>query len=107
LELFKFSSGFDANIPNSCYREEYESVRQFLLKLKQEKKLSKQTEEIIRFSARELETLSLVSNGYSYKEASRKLEISQRTIEFHINNMKKKISARTKIDLIAFYKNYF
>ncbi len=51
-------------------------------------------------TARELECLGLVSQGYTMKNIAKKLEISHRTVEQHLRNVKDKLGINTKNQLV-------
>jgi DNA-binding CsgD family transcriptional regulator len=55
-------------------------------------------------TARELECLRLFSKGNTSKEAARILNVSPRTIEGHINNIRSKAGFLYKSDLIKLYQ---
>ncbi|HCD9578462.1 TPA: LuxR C-terminal-related transcriptional regulator [Legionella pneumophila] len=50
---------------------------------------------------REYNTLLLLSEGYTDKQTAKKLGISPRTVEAHINNSKQKLGVKTRAELIA------
>lgn len=52
---------------------------------------------------REKQILALVSQGLTNKEIARSLNVSSRTVEFHLNNVFKKlgVSSRTSLALLA------
>ncbi|HAT9060318.1 TPA: PAS sensor protein [Legionella pneumophila subsp. pneumophila] len=50
---------------------------------------------------REYEILSILSEGYTDKQTAKKLGISPRTVEAHINNSKQKLGVKTRAELIA------
>ncbi|HAT8759615.1 TPA: hypothetical protein JBA34_16440 [Legionella pneumophila] len=50
---------------------------------------------------REYNTLLLLSEGYTDKQTAKKLGISPRTVEAHINNSKQKLGIKTRAELIA------
>lgn len=52
-------------------------------------------------SKREYSSVLLMSEGYSDKEIARKLEISPRTVETHINNAKNKLNLASRAELIV------
>lgn len=51
-------------------------------------------------TSREREVLCLLSRGYTDKQTAKKLEISPRTVEAHINHSKQKLGAKTRSELI-------
>ncbi|HAT2049016.1 TPA: helix-turn-helix transcriptional regulator [Legionella pneumophila] len=50
---------------------------------------------------REYNTLLLLSEGHTDKQTAKKLGISPRTVEAHINNSKQKLGVKTRAELIA------
>ncbi len=54
-------------------------------------------------TSRELECLRLVSQGYTMKNIARKLEISHRTVEQHLRNIKDKLGLNTKNQLVEIW----
>lgn len=61
-----------------------------------------QVEQPKHLSPRELEVLSLVANGQSYKEISQRLDISLVTVQAHIQNMKQKLKIKRTAELIKY-----
>lgn len=53
------------------------------------------------FTKREAETLFYLLQGQTIPEVGRSLDLSARTIEFYVKNMKLKIGAKTKKELLA------
>jgi DNA-binding NarL/FixJ family response regulator len=61
------------------------------------------TAEVIgNLSEREEEVLKLIAWGYSNKEIAAKLEISVKTVETHKSNLMKKLSLRSRIDIVRY-----
>jgi DNA-binding NarL/FixJ family response regulator len=54
------------------------------------------------FSQREKEVLELLAKGYSTKDISKELFITEKTVETHRKNMAKKASVKNSAELIAF-----
>jgi DNA-binding NarL/FixJ family response regulator len=54
---------------------------------------------VLRLSAREREVLQLIAEGRATKEMAHLLEISVKTVEFHRDNIKKKLGLRTIAEL--------
>lgn len=52
---------------------------------------------------REYNTVSLLSKGYTDKQTAKKLGISPRTVEAHINHAKQKLDVTTRSELIAVF----
>lgn len=50
---------------------------------------------------RELEILILLREGHSYKEIGESLNLSQRTIRFHLTNIFQKLDAKSSLDAVA------
>ncbi len=59
------------------------------------------------FTARELDVLNLLVLGYSDKQIAKKLKLSPRTVESHINNMKTKSGAHNRLRLVAIASKYY
>jgi len=59
------------------------------------------TDDNIKISARERECLNLLIRGMTAKEIARSLALSPRTVEFYIENLKKKFNCSNRIELIA------
>lgn len=60
---------------------------------------------IAHITSRELECLRYISQGYSYKEAGRILQISPRTLEVHLRNIKDKLNIDSQKDLWKIYRS--
>jgi DNA-binding CsgD family transcriptional regulator len=58
----------------------------------------------VRITPRELECLSLLAKGNTGKEAANSLDISPRTIEGHINNIRSKLGFLCKSEIIKLYR---
>ena len=56
-------------------------------------------------SFREIEVLSMICSGYSYKSIARSLDISERTIKFHVKQVKDKTGIKFKDDLVRMFKS--
>lgn len=54
-------------------------------------------------TSRESQCLSLVAQGYTMKSAAKKLEISHRTVEQHLRNIKEKLGLQTKSQLVEIW----
>lgn len=54
----------------------------------------------VYFTKRETETLSFLLQGKTIPETGRMLKLSARTIEFYVKNMKLKVGAKTKVELL-------
>lgn len=53
-------------------------------------------------SPRELQVLTFIAEGFSYKEIANKLSISPRTVESHKNNLLDKLNLRSPIELVKY-----
>lgn len=51
---------------------------------------------------RELECMKLFCQGISAKQVGKKLGLSYRTVEFYLNNLKKKLNCHTRFELLCF-----
>lgn len=54
----------------------------------------------VYFTKRETETLSYLLQGKTIPETGKMLKLSARTIEFYVKNMKLKIGAKSKVELL-------
>ncbi|MEO0961691.1 MAG: helix-turn-helix transcriptional regulator [Pseudomonadota bacterium] len=55
----------------------------------------------VQLSVRELECLSLLGRGASNPDMAKTLNISERTIKFHVNNLIKKLGASSRLEVVA------
>jgi len=55
----------------------------------------------VYFTKREAQIMSYLLSGLNTTQVAEKLELSRRTIEFYINNMKAKIKCRFRSDLVS------
>ena len=55
-------------------------------------------------SPRQLEIMSMVTNGLLNKEIANKLDISENTVQNHIANIIPKIGGRNRVDIASFMK---
>lgn len=60
-----------------------------------------------RLTYRERECLSLAAQGYTMKNIARKLQISPRTVEQHLRNIKEKLGLNTKNQLVEVWHQLF
>lgn len=70
-------------------RFEIESLKMIILK-----------NQSFQITRRELECLYYLSIGKSAKQTAAALEISQRTVEFHLKNLRNKTGARNRLHLL-------
>lgn len=60
----------------------------------------------LQLTNRQIECLSLLQQGKTYKQIAKDLNISQRTVEHHMELLKVKTNKRFKTELIDFAVNY-
>lgn len=102
-DLFKFNHGFNFNLPTSERINDTHAVIEFLKELN-----SQQYSNLKRnLSHREIEVLSIISQGFTSKIAAQRLGISIKTIQNHIEHIKKKTDTHFKSDLISLYRKSF
>ena len=58
-------------------------------------------------SRRELDVLNLIYRGATNQEIAEELFISENTVKKHVNNIFKKLSVSTRVDLMSTYKITF
>jgi two-component system response regulator NreC len=51
---------------------------------------------------REIEVLRLIAQGYTNTQASEKLKISVRTVEYHRGNLTTKLNLRSRVELMKY-----
>ncbi len=103
-ELFKFKRGFDLDIVQSEYiKNESTFINEAVGALILDPMLVSNFKETTRLSSRELEVLSIIGIGHTAKTASNNLNISIKTIDYHIANIKRKLQLNFKSDLIQYY----
>ena len=61
----------------------------------------------VQLTKREIEVLRLTVKGYTAKKIARFLQLSHRTVEEYLANIKIKMGAASKSDLIAMGSDYF
>ena len=61
----------------------------------------------IRISRKEIEIISLLSKGLTYKIIANELSRSPRTVEHHIESIKAKLNLNCKTDIIKFFQDGF
>jgi DNA-binding NarL/FixJ family response regulator len=59
---------------------------------------TKVSPKVPKLNAREIEVLTLVSRGQTSAEIAPKLRLSKRTVDFHIDNARKKLRAATRTE---------
>lgn len=57
-------------------------------------------DDIIPLSEKELQILREVSYGYNNKEIARNMYLSQRTIEYHLTNIFKKLNVKSRVEAV-------
>ncbi len=60
----------------------------------------KQFQKYFKITNKELEIIELIISGFTYIDTSRKLNVTEKTIEAHLNNIYNKLNIKNKIDLI-------
>lgn len=66
-----------------------------------------QLNEPIKFTNREFDCAKLLLNGFRIKEIAAIINLSPRTVETHVDNLKMKLDCRDKVELIIKLKNIF
>jgi DNA-binding CsgD family transcriptional regulator len=91
------------NFPESEFTDH--KIKQFLSKTQTPQKIIKKNREELRITKREGQCLYHLSSGNTFKEIGKILNLSPRTVEFYINNLKEKSGYKSKEELIVGY-NY-
>lgn len=59
-----------------------------------------------KLSNKQLEVIKFVSEGFTYKEIADKLYLSEVTIKYHMNQIKKKLALKNRAQVISYAKRY-
>ncbi len=59
---------------------------------------------VTNLSDREIEVLNIIGHGYNTKIAAQKLNITERTVKFHVEEIKNKAGLHFKHELIHLYE---
>ena len=62
---------------------------------------AKQSPKRVRLNERQIQVLTLVARGKTSTEIGRKLQLSKRTVDFHINNARIKLHATTRTEAVT------
>jgi len=65
-------------------------------------KEDKEMEENQILTERQMEILSLVAQGKTYKEVAGKLYVTERTVKYHMGEILKKLHMRNRVQVIAY-----
>ncbi|HLD17228.1 MAG TPA: helix-turn-helix transcriptional regulator [Coxiellaceae bacterium] len=76
-----------------------------VVEYKKKKFLYSEEGEVVRLTPREADCLHYLSKGCSYKAIAKKMAISPRTVEDHLNHIKQKAHYHTSIELISNLKS--
>lgn len=63
--------------------------------------------EMMKITDRELNCLALIAKGYTMKAVALRLEISPRTVEMHLQNIKEKFGFSTKNQLVSLWHEQY
>ena len=94
IRRFTFTTTIKPKIPNNRTKSKPNNSKKLKIY-----SLGKQHQNI-HFSQREAECMALLLTGKRIRTIANMLNLSTRTIEFYLKNMKKKLNCRTKFELI-------
>jgi DNA-binding NarL/FixJ family response regulator len=69
---------------------------------KQRYAFSKDEQEIIYFTPREIDATLLLQKNYTVKEIAEELKLSARTVEFYVKNIRTKLKCTSKAEVVKF-----
>lgn len=99
----KFLS-FDFSLPGlDNFITKNEAVNEFLSYITADGYELKATNGFIRLTKREYECLNYLGNGATLKSIAKKLQLSPKTIEAHVSNIKLKTGIHYKVDLVDWF----
>lgn len=105
-ELFRFKQEFKISTLQSEYvKEELSSITMLITSLALEHRSINPLHKQLNLSTRELEVLSIICCGYSYKITAQKLGISPKTVHYHLDRIKARFDIHSKSELIEFFEN--
>jgi DNA-binding CsgD family transcriptional regulator len=104
--MFVFNEGFDKNILESEYLQKEFDIIESFIKLIKAQECIPSFKSKFSLTSREIEILSTISRGVTFKSAANEFNISESTIRFHIENIKQKIGISNKPELINFFHKY-
>ena len=93
-----YKNGVNISSAKSALSEQ--SIKQFLNEIEINKFLIRGKQRQAFLSKRERDCLQLLSRGFTHKNIARQLDLSPRTVEQYINNVKYKLETTNKIDII-------
>ncbi len=103
--LFKYNQGFRVTIPKSEYSElELPLLKKFSASL-HAYRLNDNCQASINLTQRELELLAIIGQGYTLKIAANNLNISIKTAQYYLEQIKSKTGIHFKSDIIKFYQD--
>ncbi len=103
--LKKFEDGCEFSLPVRKIENNNQNIQAFLTAIGIDNCSFKINGEMVKLTPRELQCLELISNGLSLKMVGKRLSLSPRTVEVHINNIKQKTGYNYKYDLMRLYQN--
>jgi DNA-binding CsgD family transcriptional regulator len=108
-DLFKFSKGFNTNIakPSEYLKNESPLIKKFFNTISSVFQQNELLYKNINLSLREIEILSIIGKGYTAKNAAKKLNISIKTAQHHIEHIKQKTNLHYRAELVQLYQDYF
>ena len=59
-----------------------------------------------RLTKRELEALTLVTRGLSNKEIGYRLHVTERTVEFHVSNILRRLGLNSRVEAAVWAKDH-
>lgn len=108
LELFNFRKTFTFDTSKSEYLEcEASLVDKTIYFLKLNSIQIEKAQATLNLSPREMQVLSIVVRGYTAKLIAKELNISVKTVQYHIENIKLKTGLHFKSDIIQLYEKCF
>jgi len=88
--------------PQSILEKVQRAMKDSLIAFQESQDKTEIRERYESLTARELEVLDLMLNGDLNKQIAGKLDLSERTVEFHRKNMMTKMGAKTSLELVKF-----
>jgi DNA-binding CsgD family transcriptional regulator len=102
--LFQYSQSFGFNIPQSEYIQSELPILKEFSKLLRIDKLNNKCQTKAHLTKREIEVLSIIGQGYTLKTVARDLQISIKTAQYYLDQIKLKTGLHFKSEFIKFYQ---
>ena len=103
-ENYAYSEIYNKVFQSKAFREDSIYINNVENFIKETEIKKFKIDDSLSLSAREIQCMALIANGRTMKEIGKHLNLSPRTIESYLNNLKNKLGCTHKGDIISFYE---